>query len=373
MGHGGVERGTIEVASAIVAAGGRALVASAGGLNVKRLERVGAEHIEMPVGNKNPLAIMANSGRIHALIQKEQVSLVHARSRAPAWAAKKAAKQSRVPFVTTYHGAYSESGFLKRKYNSVMASGDRVIAISTFIAALIERRYFVTGDRVTTIHRGADLTTFSPKAVTPGRMQLLLDRWRVPDDARIILMPGRLTRWKGQGVLLAAIARLKELLAQSNIAVVFVGSDQGRSGYSNELQQQLERLNLPPNQVVFAGHCDDIPAALMLASVVVSASIEPEAFGRTVVEASAMGKPVIAPNHGAAPEIIIHGQTGWLVPPNDPAALAEALQRSLALSQDEMASIANRAINRVQQHFSVERMCEETIQVYQELLTRKAA
>ena len=368
MSNGGVERGTIEMARAIVQAGGRAIVASAGGPNVSRLQRVGAEHVVLPLASKNPLTILKNRRRLCKLIQAEGVALVHARSRAPAWSAGPAAKRAGVPFVTTYHGSYSERSWFKHQYNRIMVSGDRVIAISEFIATLIKRRYQTPDERLRIIHRGADLDQFNASAIGAGRLLELQRAWGIREETRVVLLPARMTRWKGQGVLIAALAALGQRQDFTNLAVVLAGDDEGRAGYMQELRQQCQRLGLSEGQVIFAGQCNDIPAATMLADVVVSASVEPEAFGRTMAEAAAMGKPIIASNIGAAPEIVLPGVTGWLVPPDDPDALADALQAALALTEGEREKLASAAVARAAALFSVESMCRKTLAVYRELL-----
>lgn len=370
MGNGGVERGTIEIAQAIVRAGGRAVVASAGGPNVARLQRVGAEHIELPLASKKPWTILANRRRLRRLIVAERVSLVHARSRAPAWSAGPAARAAGVPFVTTYHGSYNEGSWFKKRYNRIMVSADRIIAISHFISDLIQRRYGTPSDRITVIHRGADLTQFRPEAVGAARLVKMQQAWGLQDDTRVILMPGRLTRWKGQATLIEAVARLRERRSLAGIAVVIAGDAGKKSAYRQELQALARRYKLSPQEVVLPGHCDDMPAAMQLAEVVLSTSIEPEAFGRVMAEAGALGKPVIATNIGAAPEIVVPGETGWLVPPSDAEALAAALDAALSLSDEQRAAMRAAALARVRARFSVEAMCAKTLAVYTALLER---
>ena len=368
MANGGVERGTIEIAEAIVRAGGRALVASAGGPNTARLERVGAQHISLPMASKLPWTIRANRCRLVNLIKAEGVSLVHARSRAPAWSAGPAARTAGVPFVTTYHGTYNEGSWLKKRYNRIMVSSDRVIAISAFIANLIKQRYGTPDERIRIIHRGADLRAFSPAAVGAGRLLELQKSWGIREDTRVILLPGRLTRWKGQGVLIAAYAALKARRDLRDVAVVLAGDAEGRTGYVDELRRQCHSLGLSAREVVFAGQCNDMPAAMMLADVVVSASIEPEAFGRVMAEGGAMGKPVIASLIGAAPEIVLPGETGWLVPPGDHDAMADALHAALSLPPPARDRLAQAAMERIGASFSVESMGNKTLAVYRELL-----
>lgn len=370
LGHGGVERGTIEVALAIVRAGGRALVASAGGPNVSRLERVGAEHIQLPLASKKPWTILANRKRLREVIRRENVSLVHARSRAPAWSAGPAARAEDVPFVTTYHGSYNERSWLKNRYNRIMVSSDRVIAISHFIANLIRQRYSTPDCKIRVIHRGADLTQFCPEAVSPARLLKLQNQWGIRDDTRVILLPGRITRWKGQAVLVEALSLLRKQRDLLGIAIVFAGDARGKDAYRKELLTQVRRHGFPPGTALFPGHCDDMPAAMQLAEIVLSTSIEPEAFGRVMAEAGALGKPVIATNIGAAPEIVLPGETGWLVPPGNAAELARVLGEALTMTDDQRAAYRNLSMARVRDEFSVEAMCARTLDVYQELLAR---
>lgn len=360
---GGVERGTVEVAEAIVRAGGRALVVSSGGPLVREVERAGALHVALPVDSKNPFVMRANADRLAALIEKESVDIVHARSRAPAWSAWSAAKTAGCRFVTTFHGTYGAANWFKRRYNAVMTKGDRVIAISAFIAGHIRQFYGVPASRIRIVHRGVDPGRFDAKLVTAERVVSLANAWRLTDGLPVVMLPARLTRWKGQTVFLDAIARL----GRSDVRAVLVGGAQGRENFRAELERQIARLGLE-SVVRMVGHCNDMPAAYMLADVVVSASIEPEAFGRVVAEAQAMGRPVIATDHGGAKECVIPGETGWLVPPNDPDAMADAIRRALALPPDARRALAARAVAHIAANFSKQAMCAKTLAVYDEVL-----
>jgi glycosyltransferase involved in cell wall biosynthesis len=365
---GGVERGTIDVAGAVVAAGGTAIVASAGGPMVHELERVGARHVTLPLDSKNPIVMRRNVGRLEALIRAEGVELVHARSRAPAWSALAAARRTGRPFVTTFHGTYGAGNLLKRRYNAVMAKGSRVIAISDFIAEHIRTIYNVDPERIRVIHRGVDLALYDPAKVPPARLIQLAREWRLPDGAQVVMLPGRLTRWKGQTVFLEALARL----GRDDICAVVLGSDQGRTSYSEELQRLVEKLGLA-HVIRFVEQCRDMPAAYMLADVVVSASTDPEAFGRVVTEAQAMGKPVIATDHGGARETVRQGETGWLVPPGDPAALAEAIGHALSLPQIDYRRMSVLAMATVRNSFAKTAMCDATLALYREVLAERQA
>ncbi|MSO84451.1 MAG: glycosyltransferase [Rhodospirillales bacterium] len=365
---GGVERGTVEVAEAIVRAGGRALVVSSGGPLVRAVERAGAVHVALPVASKNPFVMHANAGRLAALIEREGVDIVHARSRAPAWSAWMAARRTGRRFVTTFHGTYGGANWFKRRYNAIMTRGARVIAISAFIAGHIQQLYGVPSERIRIVHRGVDLGRFDSKLVTAERVVKLATAWRLTDGLPVVMLPARLTRWKGQTVFLDAIARL----GRSDVRAVLVGGAEARAGFHAELEGQIARLGLE-SVVRLVGQCNDMPAAYMLADVVVSASIEPEAFGRVVAEAQAMGRPIIATDHGGAKECVIAGETGWLVAPNDADALAEAIRRTLALGPDARRALAARAVAHIAANFSKEAMCAKTLAVYDEVMAAPGA
>jgi len=360
---GGVERGTIEVAGAIVEAGGRALVASVGGAQVHEVARAGGKHIELPLGSKNPVVIYKNISRLVGLIERENVDLIHVRSRAPAWSAFYAAKRTKRPLVTTFHGTYNAGNFIKRAYNSVMTKGDRVIAISAFIAEHVRRLYGVPASRLRTIHRGVDLQRFDPTKVSAERVVQLANDWRLTDGHPVIMLPGRLTRWKGQTVFIEAVAKLK----RRDLRCLIVGGDQGRQDYRRELEAMVEKHEL--GEVVrIVDHCTDMPAAYMLSDVVVSASTDPEAFGRVMIEAQALGRPVIASDHGGARETVLPDQTGWLVPPGDADALSEVLAKVLYLDEAARGQLSAAAIANVVERFSKQRMCAKTLEVYNEVL-----
>ncbi len=362
---GGVERGTADIAAALVQAGWRAIVASSGGPMVREIERAGATHVTLPVDSKNPLVMRKNVRRLAELIRAHNVDIVHARSRAPAWSARAAARATGAHFVTTFHGAYNAQNWFKRRYNAIMARGERVIAISNYIRDLAIVEYGAEPDHVRVIHRGVDLAIFDPHAVNPARIIQLAKAWAVPDGIPIVMLPGRLTRWKGQAVLIDALARL----GRNDLRCVLVGAAQGREAYRRELVDRATRARLGET-VRIVGHCNDMPAAYMLADVVVSASTDPEAFGRVAAEAQAMGRPVIATDHGASRHTVIQGETGWLVPPGDAAALAEALSHALQLGAAARERLAQRAIAHVQANFIKAAMCEATLGVYREVLGR---
>lgn len=363
---GGVERGTVDIAEAIVEAGGTALVASEGGRLAHELQRAGAEHIAMPLASKNPLVMMQNVSRLRELIRARGVDIVHARSRAPAWSALMACRGTAARFVTTFHGTYNRRGPFKKAYNSVMTRGTRVIAISHFIADHMAEAYGVERRRIRVIHRGVDVNLFDPRNVPAARVVSLAAQWRLPEDMRVVMLPGRLTRWKGHALLIEALARLD----REALRCLIVGGGQN-GGYRRNLDRLVSRLGLE-SVVQFVGDCTDMPAAYMLADVVVSASTDPEAFGRVMVEGQAMGKPVVAASHGASAELVLPGETGWLFEAGRAESLAAALARALELNAEEREHLAKRAIVNVRANFTKELMCARTLEVYGEVL-REAA
>ncbi|NKD56998.1 glycosyltransferase family 4 protein [Haematospirillum jordaniae] len=363
---GGVERGTVEVAAALQAAGWKAVVASEGGPMVRELDRVGALHVTLPMASKNPCRLRANTDALRSLIREHGVSLVHVRSRAPGWAALRAARSEGVPLVTTFHGTYN-LGLLgiKRPYNKVMVMGDRVIAISRFIRGHILDHYLPDDGPVRVIHRGVDISRFDPDRVSAERMIQLSRKWRLSDGEPVIMLPGRLTRWKGQLLLIDALSRLKD----RRFRCILVGSDQGRTSFRRKLERAVIRAGLE-DRVLLAGECNDMPAAYMVSDVVVSASTDPEAFGRVCAEGQAMGRPVVAPDHGAAPEIVEPGRTGWLFAPGHADSLAAALAECLDLDAAQRLELSARAIAHVREQFTTDAMCRQTLDVYRELLGR---
>jgi len=366
---GGAERTTIDIAAALVAAGARALVASEGGRLVSELQAVGGLLTPFQAATKNPLAMALNVRRLARLIREEGVDIVHARSRAPAWVALAAMRLQPRPFVTTFHGAYSGRSALKLSYNSVMARGDAVIANSHYTAEMIARLYPFARDKITVIPRGADFAKFSPASVDPARVARLRRAWGVEPQERIVLLAARLTAWKGQKVLIEAARRLKEG-GLSGVRYILAGDAQGRSAYVKELDALIEKAGLK-GVVARVGHCDDMPAAFLAASAVAVPSTEPEAFGRSAVEAQAMGAPVVVSELGAVPETVLappqvaaEERTGWRMPAGDAQKLAEALGHALSLGASARETLARRARAHVERHFSLEQMTRATLSVY---------
>jgi glycosyltransferase involved in cell wall biosynthesis len=364
---GGVERSTVDIAQALKRAGGTAIVASEGGPMELELLRAGVQHVKLPLASKNPIVILRNVRRLERLMRQHDVDIIHARSRAPAWSAFYAAKRTGAAFITTFHGTYNFRSPLKRRYNAIMVKGERVIANSDFIARHIRENYAVDPGRIRVIHRGVDLARFDPAKVSAERVIALSQRWRLPDGVPVVMLPGRLTRWKGQRLLIEAIAKLGDI----DFIAVILGADQGRTEYRRELEEAIRAQGLIGKAVVL-DECDDMAAAYKLADVVVSASTDPEAFGRVVSEAQALGRPVVAPNHGGAPEQVIPDRTGFLYLPGDAQGLADALRRALALSEAERRLIAMEALAHVRKFFTKEQMCERTLALYTEIRRQRA-
>lgn len=366
---GGAEQSTLDVAAAVVRAGGRAIVASAGGRMAPRLIEAGAQLVTLPVQSKNPLTMMANARALTRLIRKEKVSLVHVRSRAPAFSALWAARRTRTPVLATYHGIYKSNSPLKRWYNGIMTRGDRVIANSAYTRDhLLSQHRRLAPTKVITIPRGVDMGYFDPAAVGPDRLDALRARWRLdPADRRIkLVLAGRLTRWKGQRLAIEAVARLKAS-GMDNVLLLLAGDSQGRLNYVTELEAAIRLLGVG-DQVNIVGPCSDMPAAYLIGDIALAPSLEPEAFGRTGVEPQAMGRPVIAADHGGARETVIPGQTGWLAAPGDVEAWAQAIGEALAVGPERRAAMGAAAKARTRELYSVTAMTEATLEVYLSML-----
>ena len=362
---GGAERTTIEIAEALTRDGHTALVASEGGAMEGELEAAGGELIRLPLSSKNPLTIWKNANRLAEIMRERGVDLVHARSRAAAWSALRAARKAGVPFVTTYHGTYNARSPLKRWYNSVMARGDRVIANSNFIHDHIVLEHG-TLMPITVIPRGVETERFAPTDEIRERGATLRRDWGVDESEFLFLLPARLTRWKGQTVAIQALGALK---ARGEIVphLVLAGGDQGRKDFRQELETLASDLGVAPS-VIFAGHCADMPAAFAACDVALNPSIDPEAFGRTAAEASAAGKPVIVSDHGGAREVVEAGKTGWRVKPGDADALADAMWEAIQKSPAARKRMGAAGRARIAALFTTASLQSATLQVYRDLL-----
>jgi glycosyltransferase involved in cell wall biosynthesis len=365
---GGAEQTTIDVARAVIAAGGRAFVATRGGRMTARLESDGGRLAQMPVQSKNPLVMLGNAARLVDLIRNEKVSLVHARSRAPAFSALSAAQFTGTPFVATYHGVYKAKSGLKRWYNAVMTRGDLVIANSDYTRDHVLAEHAVDPAKVVSIPRGVDLDRFNPSWVTPERVEALREAWGIAagDRRTKFLLAGRLTRIKGHLTIIEAAARMKAQ-GRDDFLILFAGDDQGRTGYGEELARAVAGAGLE-DRIKIVGHCDDMPAAYLLADISILPTTVPESFGRAAVEPQAMGRPVIASNHGGTTETVSDGATGWLVPPGEPTAWAAAMLRAIDAGAGRRSEMGQAGMNRTRQLYRVDAMCDATLAAYERVL-----
>ncbi len=360
---GGVERGTLDTGRFLAEQGHRSIVISGGGRMVEQLKRENSRHINWKVGNKTPRSLTYILP-LRSLLLRERVDVLHLRSRMPAWigylAWKSLPREKRPALVTTFHGFYSVNS-----YSNIMTRGERIIAVSEAIIQHIRENYGLS-DNVILNYRGIDAKLFDPANVDPARADALAKEWHIDPGLPVIMLPGRLTRLKGQHLFIRSLSHL----STDRFQAVLVGDIDDNPGYTRELRNAIEEYGLR-EQVILAGHCADMPAALYLADIVVSAtSSEPEAFGRTTVEAMAMGKPVIATAHGGSLETVVDGETGWLVRPSDSRAMARAIEE--ALNDPELRETFGRAgQERVRRHFTLNTMCEKTLKVYTELVARK--
>ena len=365
---GGAEQTALDVSAAVVRAGGRSMVASRGGRMNARLAEAGGQLLTMDLKTKNPIKIIANGLALAAVIKREQVSLIHARSRAPAVSALIAAKLAKVPFLATYHGVYNARSGLKRFYNSIMTRGALTIANSDYTRAHVIAEHGVAPEKVIAIPRGVDLTRFDPELVSAERVAAQRAKWGLEagDKRLVLLLAGRLTRWKGQRLLIDALAALKAA-GLGEVILILAGDAQGRDGYRDELIAAAKAAGLE-EAVRLVGHCDDMPAAYLACDAAAAPSLEPEAFGRTAVEPQIMGRPVLASDHGAFRETVIEGETGLLLAPGDVTAWQAGLAKLLTLSPTERAKMGAAGRERAVRLFGVEAMTAATLAVYERLI-----
>ena len=358
---GGAERTVLDISGALKREGHKPVVASAGGRLLRELDDQAIPHIRLPLKRTNPATLLANAFRLRLLIRAQAFDIVHAHSRAPAWSALWATKWARTPFITTYHGAYGQKSRLKAFYNSVMARSDRVIANSNWTCDLVSKRHPQAAGKIETIEPGIDFETFSPQSVTEARKEKICAEWdisrgNVSRDRFVILHLARLTSWKGQRTVLEAVPGIID--RHPHCRFVFAGDSQGRDKYRKSLERRIGELGIGEH-VLLAGDCDDPAAALSVADLVLNPSTEPEAFGRSAVEAQALEKPVIVTHIGAVSETVaggdrggLGGRTGWKVPPGDAESLADAIEGALSIGREGLAQIGRRGRAFVLDRFS---------------------
>jgi glycosyltransferase involved in cell wall biosynthesis len=368
LNNGGVAIETLEIAKAIHKAGGRAIIVS--GTPKEAIEEQAIEFRTLPLNTKNPLQLVNNISLLKELILEEKVDILHVRSRAPGWSSYKAARALEIPFVTTYHAAYSSESIFKTFYNSVMARGDRVIAISRFIEGHLLKKYkkfsWFDPSKIRLIERGVDLHYFDPDTVSKERVDHLRETWGIAQGSPLVLLPGRISRNKGHDLMIKALSLMKH----GGVTLVFVGSAQDHEPYRDSLLKHAAALDLE-GRVKWMPPCPDLPAAYQLADIVVCPSLVPEGFGRVVAEAQAMKKPVVVSNHGAARDVIEEEVTGWATPPGDPISLAQALDKILNFSPARLKEIGEKGRARVKAYYSTDVMGSKTIAVYKEFLEQE--
>ncbi len=366
--YGGVERGTIETAQAISNSGWKPIVISSGGMLESQLKRVGAEHFNLPVNRKNPVSWAFTKSKLSKILLKENIDIVHVRSRAPAWISLEVSKRLSISTVATIHGKFEATNLFKRVYNKQMLKADEIIAISEYTKSVIERQFprLFENLSLNVIHRGVDLSIFNPNNVTQQRIINEAERIGLPDDLPVVMLPARPASWKGHIILLQALSKLQHL----DVAIVLLGAGDSNTRFVENLEKKSVELGLGAN-VRIATSTRDMPAALMLADVVVMPSVNPEPFGRIAIEAQAMGRPVVAFDHGGARETILNGKTGWLARPNDVHSLAESIETALSISRVDRDNLSNLGQSRVKRQFSIKKMTKLTLEIYKKLLLKK--
>ncbi len=373
LGHGGAETGCFDLAHFLHENNCKSYIVTSGGPLLKYINKKKVKLIRLPVQSKNPLLILINSIILMFLILVLNINIVHARSRAPAWSCLIATKFTRRKFVTTFHGTYNFNSYLKKFYNSVMVRSDLVIAGSNFIFSHIKKnysKYLNYKKKFLVIFRGINTDYFNPKLIKDSDKKLLKKKWKIEDEKKVILLPGRLTSWKGQEMFIESISHLRKNYPDINFVAVILGNDQGRKIYKKKLNRLVEQHRLK-NEVIFIDHLELIPIAYEISDVVVSSSIEPEAFGRVSVEAQSMEKPIIASNIGGSNETIINEKTGFLFEAGDSKKLSEKLGEILNLSELTLNGIGAEGRKNVTKKFNVEKMCKSTYSEYKKLLNAK--
>ena len=370
LGYGGAETGCFDLAHYLHENKFGSYIATSGGPLIKYINKKKVKVLRLPVQSKNPIMILINSIILSLIIVFLNIDIVHARSRAPAWSCFIATKITRRKFVTTFHGTYNFKGSLKKWYNSVMLRSDLVIAGSNFIFSHIKEnysKYLYTKKKFLVIFRGINTDYFDSKRIKDTDKKLLKKKWNIEESKKIILLPGRLTEWKGQEIFIEAINILKKSLPDLDFVAIILGSDQGRKIYKKKLFRLVEQYRLN-NEIIFVDHLELMPIAYEISDVVVSSSVEPEAFGRISVEAQSMEKPIIASNIGGSNETIINNKTGFLFEAGNSKNLGAKLSEILNLSEVTLNGIGAEGRKNVIKKFNVEKMCNSTYSEYKKLL-----
>jgi glycosyltransferase involved in cell wall biosynthesis len=370
LGYGGAETGCYDIAHYLPENNCDSFIVTSGGELLKFIDKKKVKVIRLPVHSKNPLLIIINFIVLVGIILFNNISIVHARSRAPAWSCLLATKITGRKFVTTFHGTYNFKNNLKKFYNSVMVRSHLIIAGSNFIFSHIKENYskhLSTKKKLMVIFRGINVNYFDPSTKMESDEKKLLKKWDIEKDKKILLLPGRLTSWKGQEVFIEAVNLVNIQLGYEAFYVVILGSDQGRDLYKKKLNRLSEQYRMI-KQIRFIDHCKDMALAYKVSDIVVSASIEPEAFGRVAVEAQSMEKPIIASNIGGSNETIVDEKTGFLFDSGSAKSLSQKILKALSLDETVLKSIGTEGRKNVIQKFNVEKMCFSTYSEYKRIL-----
>jgi glycosyltransferase involved in cell wall biosynthesis len=364
---GGIARAAIDTAAALIASGGKALIAGGGGQAMAgELRRLKIAHLDVALEAEGLVAAYVGLRRLREAMAGHDIDIIHSRSPATAWMARRLAGAQRRRFIATAHAPSGVGGWSHRWLDAAQAEAERVIAVSDHVALDLRQRHRVSDSRLTTIRPGIHLDRFDPATVRPDRLIRLAAQWRLPDDRKIVLFPSRLSSDRGQSGLVEALGELR----REDVYCLFVGAETPATTYERRLQALIEARGLG-GRAGIASYCEDMPAAYMLADVVVAGG-DGEGFSRIIVEAQAMGRPAVCDSAGGAIEALIANVTGWSAPPGVPAALARSLQRALSLDDVDRAALAARARAHVRETFSVERMGRETLALYTEMMAGAA-
>ena len=370
LGYGGAETGCYDIAHYLAEQDCKSYIITSGGPLLKFIRKDKVKVIRLPVKSKNPILILLNTILISLIIIFLRIDIVHARSRAPAWSCFVSCLITRTKFVTTFHGIYNFSNGIKKFYNSVMVRSNLIIAGSNFVFNHIHKNYgnlINAQKRLLVIFRGINTEYFDNSNITNDKVQNLYSSLKLSSEKFKILLPGRLTRWKGQEMFIESLNLLKTKYNKENFQVIILGSHQGRKVYFKKLISAVEKYRLR-DKVFFLQHLKEMPIAYYVSDMVVSSSIEPEAFGRISVEAQAMRRPILASNHGGSTETIVNGKSGFLFENNNPESLAENLNKLIEMDKDKLQSIGNEGRKNVLKKFDVEKMCDSTFSEYKKLI-----
>ena len=370
LGYGGAETGCYDIAHYLPENGCKSFIVTSGGELLKFVDKNKVKVFKLPVQSKNPILILINAVILTFIILFNNISIVHARSRAPAWSCLIASKITSRKFVTTFHGTYNFKSNLKKLYNSVMVRSDLIIAGSNFIFSHIKENYsnyLNQKKKLLVVFRGINVDYFDPTTKLETEEKKLLKQWEIEKDKKIILLPGRLTTWKGQEVFIEAINLVNIELGYEAFYAVILGSDQGRDLYKKKLIRLSEQYRLT-KQLRFINHCKDMALAYKVSDIIVSASIEPEAFGRVSVEAQSMEKPIIASNIGGSNETVVDEKTGYLFKAGDAKSLSQKILKTLTIDKTQLKLIGIEGRKNIVQKFNVEKMCFSTYSEYKRLI-----